>query len=363
MGGVFAEEGAFEWEQPMEEDTCLEKGIEAYKKADFVVSTQILEGCLEELREDSLRAEVMRYLAASYVALNLTLRTAEVFKQLLYLDPYAELKLNRFSPKVVAIFDSVKSEVLSSKELKLTSDPPGASVWIKSATSKRYLGKTPMIADIPVSVPTNRYTFIFSKDNYYTESVEITIEDTDSLYVELKNMIPLFGFLELAGVPTGARVTIDGVSMGAGRTFYSMEVGRHDLKVEKIGFEPFEREIRIHEDETTFVRVELVESRAFIDFKKTQEELWTRKMNERKKTLKSSKNSLLAYGLIFGITEAILLNNYKKSDKTDIVMVVDMVSIVSYVLALNSLVNIIISLPKGKKPNFYEEFVKKHGGT
>ncbi|MFH1017557.1 MAG: PEGA domain-containing protein [Pseudomonadota bacterium] len=127
----------------------LNRGKKAYNSLEMNRALSLLEEArrqfilnLNALRSNRDLIDVHLYLGVAYAALKKEDKAKEEFRRVVYLDPQRQLASRDFAPKMMALFSSVRQEVLSQEpvRLRIESNPSAASVFINGKRS----GSTPL---------------------------------------------------------------------------------------------------------------------------------------------------------------------------------------------------------------------------
>ena len=137
--------------------------------------------------------------------------------------------------------------------LHITSEPPGASVYIDN----RYAGSTPFVND---DIQTGRYRISVRQSGYdnYNQTVTIAEGERASVNASLK----AFGSLLIESDPSGAEVVIDGRVVG--ETPYrdpQISAGNYDVTIRKDGYREYTSNVTVRERETREVIHNLASAR------------------------------------------------------------------------------------------------------
>jgi len=141
----------------------------------------------------------------AYFGIGLQDKAAESFRALVQVRPQHLISKERVSPKVVALFDSVKKELVGF--LAVSSRPAGARVSLNG----QFLALTDFF---PLEVLAGTYTVEIAREGYASETREVTIaaQATETLQAELVRTTASFFFVT---EPAGVEIWIDGQLRGA----------------------------------------------------------------------------------------------------------------------------------------------------
>ncbi|MGE0456219.1 MAG: PEGA domain-containing protein [Vicinamibacteria bacterium] len=141
----------------------------------------------------------------AYFGIGLQDKAAESFRALVQVRPQHVISKERVSPKVVALFDSVKQELVGF--LAVSSRPAGARVSLNG----RFLALTDFF---PVEVLAGTYTVEIAREGYASDTREVTIvpQATETLQADLVRTTASFFFVT---EPAGVEIWIDGQLRGS----------------------------------------------------------------------------------------------------------------------------------------------------
>ncbi len=138
--------------------------------------------------------------------------------------------------------------------LSVTSDPPGAMVYINESLS----GSTPYQNS---DIQPGSYRVKVAMDGYedYTEAVSIRTDREDKVDVKLSAAVGMV----LASDPPGAEVFVDGKDLGpAPLTGAKIKVGERKLKIKRPGFQDYDTTLMVMEKQNLNLTATLVPLRA-----------------------------------------------------------------------------------------------------
>jgi tetratricopeptide (TPR) repeat protein len=112
----------------------LEQAKTYYNSGDYERAVVALENALRYLKQLNRmdQVEAYKYLAFSYVAQGEKEKAKEQFKNALALDPNLELDPATVSPKIIKVFEEVKSEMAAKAPVKPPVKPPPSAAGQKS---------------------------------------------------------------------------------------------------------------------------------------------------------------------------------------------------------------------------------------
>jgi hypothetical protein len=268
--GIQAQEEEDLGELSLQSRRMLEEGRALYDGAEFARAIQALDKVLAEfdtwaagtlpVEEEEVRIEAYRLRGLAYYNLGEANSAKADFAVLLRQEPDHELDRKLLSPKIIAAFEQVRSEVTGM--LTVTSDPLGADVRLGG----RALGVTPLE---PVRIAVGRYLLDVEKRGFSLihESVEVVAGESTTLdYPMHRNARSV----TVMTSPTGAGISVDGeplgMSNGSPPPGYEIELmeqglnpanvsapftipflaaGGHVLRVEKDCFEVLEGDFQV----------------------------------------------------------------------------------------------------------------------
>jgi hypothetical protein len=131
------------------------------------------------------------------------------------------------------------------------SEPAGADVEVDGA----FRGKTPLLmADLPVG----RHRMRISKPGHTGKEVEHTVRDRIPARISV-SLTSDAASLSVESSPTGARVTVDGLSKGNAPCTTEMQPGEHTVEIAMDGYQPVRQTVRLVANRSETVRVDLKE--------------------------------------------------------------------------------------------------------
>ena len=115
--------------------------------------------------------QAYEYRGRAYYTIGLQEKASENFRRIILLKPGHTLSKDQISPKIVALFDSVKKALVG--YLAVSSEPAGARVTLTGTAGPPLdLGLTPFF---PLEVLAGEYTVEVAKAGYRTESFPLSI--------------------------------------------------------------------------------------------------------------------------------------------------------------------------------------------
>ncbi|MCK5672258.1 MAG: PEGA domain-containing protein, partial [Spirochaetales bacterium] len=148
--------------------------------------------------------------------------------------------------------DEEEDEVEENPGLTINTDPSYAEVYIDDS----YAGISP-VTEYPKS---GNYRITVTAEGYYTttEWVNYTKGDDVSLTIYLN---PITGFLNISLSPEEAEISTGWDELDEG--INEIQIGTYIVRAEIFGYEPWEKQVNIFENNTTFLNIEMEPS----DFK------------------------------------------------------------------------------------------------
>lgn len=145
--------------------------------------------------------------------------------------------------------DQSENKNLNSAHLLLTSNPDEAQVFIDEIK----VGVTPL----NISLLTKKYKIKVVKSGYEDFVKELTLRRKEKISIDA-DLVPLNGKIELSCNTQGAQFEIDGeLFSGSKKWTKDLPVGTHKLKVFADGFETWEKELNLDENESKFLKINL----------------------------------------------------------------------------------------------------------
>ena len=135
--------------------------------------------------------------------------------------------------------------------LIVESNPRGASITLDG----RFLGYTPYDGQVPVG----RHTVRLDLAGYqpYTTEVNVTTTQISRIDVRLTPIPAATGRLIVESNPRGASITLDGRSLGYTPYDGQVPVGRHTVRLDLAGYQPYTTEVNVTPNKTAKIDVKL----------------------------------------------------------------------------------------------------------
>ena len=176
-------------------------------------------------------------------------------------DRYSlEVRKDGFQPVTTALQvragDSLDQKInLDSlaKGLLITSQPPGADVFIDGAKQS---GQTP----VTLPLAAGQYNLVLRLEGYepYAEQVQVKNNSLTPLNIELTARANRVSWVDVRTHPDGAEISVDGNPTGkSSPARVQITPGLHDIRINLKGFLPIVRKIAVDEGQTTFLNENL----------------------------------------------------------------------------------------------------------
>jgi tetratricopeptide (TPR) repeat protein len=179
------------------------RSIVMFDEAIERLETQRRQAALSEAARELLVSSY-EHRARAYFGIGLQDKAGESFRALVQVRPQHVISKELVSPKVVALFDSVKQELVGF--LAVSSRPAGARVSLNG----QFLALTDFF---PLEVLAGTYTVEIAREGYASDTREVTIvpQATETLEAELVRTTASFYFVT---EPAGVEIWIDGQLRG-----------------------------------------------------------------------------------------------------------------------------------------------------
>ena len=225
----------------------VEAGRAKYKAGDY-------EGAIEEFRaafDIKASAAPLYNIAKSYENMGRWEEAADYFQQYLDLDPNASDRAN-----VEALIKEMQRRIRDRfKELSISSDPPGAEIYIDDRTTGLQ-GQT----NFRMKLEPGPHTLYLDLNGYEPVKRDFVMPQDDNLSLDFK-LKPLenVGYLLINVSEEGARIFIDGAIVGLSPYTQkkALEAGVHQVQVEKVGYERWTGEVEILRDQEVPLAISL----------------------------------------------------------------------------------------------------------
>ena len=139
------------------------------------------------------------------------------------------------------------------KGLLITSQPPGADVFIDGAKQS---GQTP----VTLPLAAGQYNLVLRLEGYepYAEQVQVKNNSLTPLNIELTARANRVSWVDVRTHPDGAEISVDGNPTGkSSPARVQITPGLHDIRINLKGFLPIVRKIAVDEGQTTFLNENL----------------------------------------------------------------------------------------------------------
>jgi len=142
------------------------------------------------------------------------------------------------------------SNAYSYGTLNIESSPPGSKILING----EFYGRTPL----SIGLEPGRYQLELKKEGYETLKREVRVREGKTLHLRPELIVrKAYGKLDIASTPSQARLLINGNYIRKTPAVIQLEAGIHNLKINKKGYVPYRREVKIKENETSRLHVRL----------------------------------------------------------------------------------------------------------
>ena len=216
----------------------VDAGRAKYKAGDY-------EGAIEEFRAafDVKAAPAPLYnIAKSYENMGRWEEAADYFQQYLDLDPNASDRAN-----VEALIKEMQRRIKGRfKELSISSDPPGADIYLDDRNSGLQ-GQT----NFRFKVAPGPHTLYLDLNGYEPIKRDFVMPD-ENLALDFKmKKLENVGYLVISVSEEGARIFIDGAIVGLSpyTVKKALEAGTHQVQVEKVGYDRWTGEVEVLRDQ------------------------------------------------------------------------------------------------------------------
>ena len=139
------------------------------------------------------------------------------------------------------------------KGLLITSQPPGADVFIDGAKQS---GQTP----VTLPLAAGQYNLVLRLEGYepFAEQVQVKNNSLTPLTIELTARENRVSWVDVRTHPDGAEIFVDGNPTGkSSPARVQITPGLHDIRINLKGFLPIVRKIAVDEGQTTFLNENL----------------------------------------------------------------------------------------------------------
>ena len=133
--------------------------------------------------------------------------------------------------------------------LNIVSNPPKAQVYING----KYIGVTPL----NISLPSGTYEIGITKEKYERLNTTVVLYPGEQRSLVV-NLTPNYGFISVYSTPSGAKVYIDDTYIGKTPIEHKeVQTGRHEIAIEKEGYQNYTKTIEILPNKTILVNATL----------------------------------------------------------------------------------------------------------
>lgn len=249
-------------------------GRTAYSRGDYEAAISEFQAAFEAKPD----AAAIYNIAKSYERLARYEEAIENFEQYLALEPDAPDRAD-VEETIKQLRKAIRERF---QELTISSDPPGADIYLDDRNAE-IVGQT----NFSLKVTPGPHTLYLDLNGYEPVERDFVMPDDKPLALDFK-LTPLsdVGELVINVDQEGARIFVDGAIVGLSpfKQKKKLEQGPHQVQVELPGYERYSEEVMITKDETTVLDVELEKYRPGIS----------------KKTLNSLGNTFLIVGIVGG---------------------------------------------------------------
>ncbi|MBK6685124.1 MAG: PEGA domain-containing protein [Deltaproteobacteria bacterium] len=233
----------------------IQAGRAAYSKSDY-------EGAIEEFKAAfDLKAtpSALYNIAKSYEKMGRYEEAIDNYQQYLDLDPKASDRAD-VEETIKRLKKSIKERF---QELSVSSDPPGADVYLDDRNTglqgqTNYRGK----------VTPGPHTLYIDLNGYEPVKRDFIMPDDKPLALDFKmKKLENVGSLDIVVNVEGARIFVDGAIIGLSpyKQKKVVEAGKHQVQVEASGYNRWTGEVNVARDQVAVVNVELLEFEAPVE--------------------------------------------------------------------------------------------------
>lgn len=225
----------------------LAAGRQAYSRGDF-------EAAIEEFKAAfDIKASpgALYNIAKSYEKLGRYEESIDYFTQYLELDPNATDRTD-VEETIKRLRASIRSRF---QELSVSSDPPGADIYLDDRNTGLQ-GQT----NFQFKLTPGRHTLFIDLNGYTPIEREFVMPEDKPLALDFKlSKLENVGFLDINVDREGARIFVDGAIVGLSPYKQKKQVvaGPHQITVELIGYNRWTGDVNVARDETKTVSIEL----------------------------------------------------------------------------------------------------------
>jgi tetratricopeptide (TPR) repeat protein len=230
----------------------IQAGKSAYSKGDY-------EGAIEEFKAAfDLKATpgALFNIARSYEKMGRYEEAIDFLRQYLDLDKNASDRAD-VEENIRRLQKSIRERF---QELSVSSDPPGAEIYLDDRNSGLQ-GQT----NFRFKVTPGPHTLFIDLNGYEPIKRDFVMPDDKPLALDFKmKKLENVGFLDIAVDREGARIFVDGAIVGLSpyRQKKAVEAGSHQIQVELAGFERHTQTVEVVREQTATVQVVMAEYKA-----------------------------------------------------------------------------------------------------
>jgi len=222
-------------------------GRTAYSRGDYERAISEFQAAFEAKAD----AAALYNIAKSYERMARYEEAIDYFEQYLTLEPDAPDRAD-VEETIRALRKAIRERF---QELTISSDPPGADIYLDDRNSE-IVGQT----NFSLKVTPGPHTLYLELNGYEPVEREFVMPDDKPLALDFKlQPISNAGELVVNVEQEGARIYVDGAIVGLSPFTQKkkLEQGPHQVQVELPGFNRYSEEVMITKDETTVLDVEL----------------------------------------------------------------------------------------------------------
>lgn len=222
-------------------------GRKAYAAGDY-------EGAIAEFKaafDIKASTGALYNIAKSYEKMGRYEEAIDYFQQYLDLEPNAPDRAD-IEEAIKRLKRSIRARY---QELSVSSDPPGADIYLDDRNTGLQ-GQT----NFRFKVTPGPHTLYIDLNGYEPVKREFVMPDDKPLALDFKmKKLENVGLVDIQVSQDGARIFVDGAIIGLSpyKQKKQLEAGKHQVQVELVGFDRWSQEVIVNKDQTTLVNVEL----------------------------------------------------------------------------------------------------------
>lgn len=227
----------------------IQAGRKAYAAGDY-------EGAIAEFKaafDIKASTGALYNIAKSYEKMGRYEEAIDYYQQYLDLEPNAPDRAD-IEETIKRLRRSIRARY---QELSVSSDPPGADIYLDDRNTGLQ-GQT----NYRFKVTPGPHTLYIDLNGYEPVKREFVMPDDKPLALDFKmKKLENVGTLDIQVSQDGARIFVDGAIIGLSpyKQKKQLEAGKHQVQVELRGYDRWTGEVEIVKDETKVLNVELVE--------------------------------------------------------------------------------------------------------